>query len=55
VTECNFVTFKRYVRSREAIDIGVTKGLSFIVKLEEEVTNASILYEMPCKEGNERF
>jgi len=38
----------------EAIDIVVIDGLSFIVNLEEEDYDASVLYEMPSQEGNER-
>jgi hypothetical protein len=29
-------------------------SLSFIINLKQEVIDASILYEMSCKEGNER-
>jgi len=45
---------RQKVQLAEAIDIAVTNGLSFIVNVKEEVRDASILYEMPGQEGDEK-
>ena len=49
--ELQRITLK--VQLAEAIDIGATDGLSFIVNLKKEAGHASILREVPCQKGNE--
>ena len=40
--------------TEEVIGISTTNSLSFIINMKQEVTDASILYEMPYQKGNER-